>query len=410
MPSLSERLQALGVKVSLHDSLEPPRGSLEHSIENVLPGDWWHTSKGDVYFVETRYRSDMVIGKVAIRTEAPLNIISDWAQTPQVQNLGYERFAFIDIETTGLTGGAGTYAFLIGAGRFEEDHFRLVQFFLQNPSQEEAQLCAIKEFLAPCEVVISYNGKTFDGPLLDTRLITNGFPPLFRDIAHIDLLHLSRRIWKLRLPSRTLGDIEEKILGTSRLEQDVPGWMIADLYFEYLRTGDARSLRGVFYHNEVDIISLAGLLSHLAEIISHPIDDPNHPSLDLVTIGKLYEDLGRFEMATEIYISALDRGDLPQDVFWDVSKRLSYVFKRQGDLNSARGLWEEAASHGFIFACEELAKYFEHKERDFQMATMWTEKAVKIITDQPESAIERTLWQEALEHRLSRLERKLLGR
>jgi len=408
MPSLSERLQALGVKVGPQDLPTPqPPKPLAHSIPNVLPGDWWHTAYGDVYFVETRYAADMLVGKVGIRPLAPLDIIADWAQTPQIAHLALERFAFIDIETTGLSGGAGTYAFLIGAGRFEQDVFRLAQFFLQDPSQEPALLRALEEFLAPCQAVVSYNGKTFDVPIINTRYITNGYPPLLRDTAHIDLLHLARRIWKLRLSRCTLGDIEGNILGMQRSEQDVPGWMVADLYFEYLRTGDARPLRGVFYHNEVDVVSLAALLSHLADIVSQPTQTPNLHSLDLVSVGKLYEHLGELEMAARIYRSALERSDLPQEVYWDTAKWLSFVFKRQGDMESAMELWEKSAGQGFVFACEEMAKFYEHSQKDFHLATVWTEKAIKIITDQPGSALDRLFWQQALEHRKSRLEKKL---
>lgn len=409
MPSLSERLQALGVKIDSGDkpTLESSR-SREYSIQNVLPGDWWHTANGDVYYVETCYGADMVVGNVPIRPLAPLDIITDWAQTPQISHLGLEKLAFIDIETTGLVAGAGTYAFLLGAGRFEGDQFRLVQFFLQDPSQEIALLDALEEFLAPCEAVVSYNGKSFDVPFINNRYITNGSPPLLRDTAHIDLLHLARRIWKLRISRCTLGDIEVNILGMQRSEHDVPGWMVADLYFDYLRTGDARPLRGVFYHNEVDVVSLAALLSHLADIVSEPIESPKLHSLDLAAVGRLYEHLGRLEMSARIYGKALERSDLPQDVYWDTAKRLSFLLKRQGHMESAMKLWEKAAGHGFIFACVEMAKFYEHSQKDFHLAAVWTEKALKIIMDQPKSVFKHLLWQEALEHRKSRLEKKLL--
>jgi uncharacterized protein YprB with RNaseH-like and TPR domain len=410
MPSLSDRLQALGVKVGAENlPISKPRHDQEHSIEKILTGSKWRTPSGDVFYVETRYDAGMNIGNVGIRPQIPLDVIADWAQTPHVPNLELEKFAFIDIETTGLGGGAGTYAFLIGVGRFQADHFRLVQFFLQDPSQEVALLRALEEFLAPCEAVVSYNGKTFDVPIINNRYAINGFPPLLQNTPHLDLLHLARRIWKIRLASRTLGDIEAEILGIRRSEQDVPGWMVASIYFDYLKTGDARPLRGVFYHNEVDVISLAALLAHLDGIISHPLENPNQHRLELITIGKLYQDLGRLETAARIYQVAIEGHELPADVYWNTSKRLSFLFKRLGDLESARAIWEKAANQGYIFACEEIAKYYEHRERNFTKAAAWTDKALEIIAHQPESAIDRILWLEALEHRRSRLERKLLS-
>jgi len=145
-----------------------------------------------------------------------------------------EEIRTVDTETTGLAGGSGTYTFMVGIGRFEGDEFRLAQFFLRDPSEEAAQLAAIEKFLAPCQAVVSFNGKSFDLPLLNSRYLINGCPPPLAGAAHIDLLHLSRRLWRARLPSRTLGNLEAKILGLTRAQQDVPGWMIPDLFLDRL--------------------------------------------------------------------------------------------------------------------------------------------------------------------------------
>ena len=177
--------------------------------------------------------------------DAPLDAVAGWADEPRFLDLDLEHFAFIDTETTGLAGGTGTYTFLIGVGRFEKDEFRLVQFFLTNPGEETAQLAAFSEFIAPCEAVVSFNGKSFDIPLINTRFIINRWPSPLTGLAHLDLLHLARRLWKARLSGCTLGDLETHILGMKRSEHDVPGWMIADLYFDYLHTGDSRPLLGV---------------------------------------------------------------------------------------------------------------------------------------------------------------------
>jgi tetratricopeptide (TPR) repeat protein len=317
-----------------------------------------------------------------------------------------ERFAFIDTETTGLVGGTGTYTFLVGLGRFEGDEFRLVQFFLQEPGEEPAQLAAIEEFLAPCEAVVSFNGKTFDLPLLNTRYITNGWPPPLKDAPHIDLLHLARRLWKLRLPSRTLGDLEAKILGLTRSQQDVPGWMVADLYFDYLHTGDARPLRGVFYHNEMDIVSLAALLNHMASLLENPLSESIQHGLDLLSIGKLYADLGHLDMAAEIYQRGLDHKDIHEEAYWDAIQQLSFIHKKRGDLKLAMELWAKAAAEEQIYAHVELAKVFEHTERDIQSALKWTQEALEIINSPDYPIYERDVWQAELEHRLTRLERK----
>lgn len=408
MPSLSDRLQALGVKVGTNTlSVPKPRNADLNPIESVLPGKWWSTPNGDVFYVETSYGADFRVGEVGLTTTSSLEIIAEWAREPQLSDLHLEQFAFFDIETTGLSGGSGTYAFLIGVGRFEGDIFRLVQYFLQDPAQETAQLNALESFLSPCKALVSFNGKSFDVPIINSRFITNGFPPPLINTPQLDLLHLARRIWRERLPSRTLGDLEVQILGAKRSENDVPGWMVPDLYFDYLHTGDARPLRGVFYHNEVDVVSLAALLNHLSGLISSPLNQPESYSQDIIAVGKLYADLGRYEIAAEIYEYGLQKGDLLQDSYWDANKRLSMVYKRIGDMTAACRIWERAANHGFLYAHEELAKFYEHRERKYGIAMEWTQNAQKIISKENTHIIKKIGWQESLNHRANRLERKL---
>ncbi|MCJ7702351.1 MAG: ribonuclease H-like domain-containing protein [Anaerolineales bacterium] len=409
MPSLSDRLQSLGVKVGTRNL---PTSKLkpcpEHPIESVLPGDRWLTPHGEVFFVETKYSANFQAGKVELRPTASLEILAAWARAPQLSNLRLEQFAFIDTETTGLAGGSGTYMFLIGVGRFEGDEFRLVQFFLQDPAEETAQLAALEEFLAPCEAFVSFNGKSFDLPIINTRFITNGWPVPLPDAPHLDLLHMARRLWKARLPSRTLGDLEVKILGMQRSEEDVPGWMVPDLYFDYLHTGDARPLRGVFYHNEVDVVSMAALLNHISRIVADPLNYPIEYGLDIISIGKLYADLGHLDQAARIYQRGMEHGDLPNQAYWAAAEQLSFIHKRRGDFSAAHSLWEMAAAKGHLYAHEELAKRYEHHNKDFEKALSWTQKALEILTKDDSLRLKRIQWQEALEHRKNRLEKKLL--
>jgi uncharacterized protein YprB with RNaseH-like and TPR domain len=407
MPSLSDRLQSLGVKVGTQN-LKParPRERLDHPIDSVLAGAWWHTPHGDIFTVETKYKDDFQVGAVNIKPSAPLKIIGDWAGEPKLADLPLEKFAFIDTETSGLVGGTGTYTFLVGAGKFEGDEFRLVQFFLHDPAEEIAQLGALEQFLAPCEAVVSFNGKSFDIPLLNTRYIVNRWPSPFMEMTHLDLLHLARRLWKARLPSRTLGDLETHILGAKRSDQDVPGWMIPDLYFDYLHTGDARPLRNVFYHNEIDVVSLTALLNHMTWLVADPLNNDIEHGLDIIAVGKLYADLGFLETAIEIFRHGLSHNDVEQDEYWNALAQLSFIYKKCGELGPACSLWEEAAAHGQIYAHEELAKVFEHRERDFKTAHYWTSQAIQIANTADMLPFERQQILTALEHRLARLERK----
>jgi len=333
-------------------------------------------------------------------------MIAAYARAPHIANLDIEQFAFMDTETTGLGLGAGVYTFMVGIGRFEGEHFRLAQFFLREPSEETAQLAAIEEFLAPCEAWVSFNGKAFDIPLLNNRYIINGWPVPLKDAPHIDLLHLARRLWKARLPSRTLGDLESEILGATRSQQDVPGWMIPDLYFDYLHTRDARPLLGVFYHNELDVVSLAALLANIADMLSNPLDGTIQHGLDLIAVGKLYADLGYPDTATQIYQRGLQYDNLQNEAYWQALKELSFLYKRQENIETACQLWEQAAQNGQIYAHVELAKVHEHREKDFSTATRWTQAAIHIVSEPKFPVYERDRLLPELEHRLKRVIKK----
>jgi len=408
MSSLSDRLKALGVQLGT-DSLPPPKpkAGAAYPIESVLPGNWWPTPHGDIFYVETVYKADLQIGRTSLRPTGSMEIISTWAREPSISNLALEKFAFIDTETTGLSGGAGTYTFLIGVGRFEGDVFRLVQFFLSNPAEEMAQLAALEEFLALCEVVVSFNGKSFDVPLINNRYIINRCPPPLENSPQLDLLHLARRLWKSRLPSRTLGDLEVKILGTKRSEQDVPGWMVPNLYYDYLHTGDARPLRGVFYHNEVDVVSLAALLSHMIPMVETPLVTTIEFGSDIIAVGKLHADLGFLDQAVEIYRKGLEKSNKSDDGYWKAIEQLGFIHKKRGDFTNAKTLWKQAARCGYIYAHEELAKVYEHKERNLKKALLWTEKAMAIVLSETFPNYEREAWEASLIHRKKRLVRKI---
>jgi len=407
MPSLSDRLKALGVTVGTQQ-LKTSKPPIEEQfpIEQVLAGDFWQTPAGEVFVVETNYKSDILRGSIKLKPSAPLEIIAAYAKAQQITDLNIEQFAFIDTETTGLGLGAGVYTFMVGIGRFEGEHFRLAQFFLREPGEETAQLAAIEEFLAPCEAWVSFNGKAFDIPLLNNRYIINGWPIPLKDAPHIDLLHIARRLWKARLPSRSLGDLEVNILGATRSQQDVPGWMVADLYFDYLHTRDARPLLGVFYHNEMDVVSLAALMAHIADLLANPLNGSIEHGLDLIAIGKLYADLGKLDFATQIYQRGLEHDDVQKEVYWQALKELSFLFKKQVDLDSACQLWESAAQAGQIYAHVELAKVCEHQIKDYETAIHWTQTALEIVTKPDYPDYERLQFFPELEHRLARLENK----
>ncbi len=340
-----------------------------------------------------------------------MNALADWAGDSRISDFTIESFAFLDTETTGLSGGTGTYAFLIGAGRFIKGEFHLHQLFMRDPVEEPAQLYALEEFLAPCQALVTYNGKAFDIPLLISRYTSHGWQTPFYDYAHVDLLHLCRRLWRDRLPSRTLGYIEAHILGAQRSQEDVPGWMIPQLYFDYLRSGYAEALRGVFYHNALDVVSLAALLAHTSDVLSNPLTEGSTHGVDLLSLARLFEDIGHIDSATQLYIHGLEHpdildGDIPDEIIFKAVERLARIYKQQGDFEFALPLWQSAAGHGHIDSYIELAKYYEHRSEDIQLALYWTDGALSCLNSPSAGEFMRIRWLPEIEHRKSRLLRK----
>jgi uncharacterized protein YprB with RNaseH-like and TPR domain len=405
MSSLSDRLKSLGVQLGARD-LPPPRPRNPYSIEEVMPGRFQETPYGAAFVVERLYPPEYPYGDAGLRLTASLQTIAAWAGDGRIADLDAGAFAFLDTETTGLAGGTGTYTFLVGVGRYTAEGFHLAQFFMRDPAEEPAQLAALTGFCQPCGGLVTFNGKAFDAPLLNARYVTNGETFPLGSAAHLDLLPLARRLWRDRLPSRALGYLETAILGVTRTGEDVPGWLIPSLYFDYLRSGDARPLKSVFYHNALDVLSLAALLSHVAQLLDDPLNAAVEHGLDLIALGKLFEEMEQVETAIQLYERGLER-DLPEAAYWEATQRLSFVHKRRDNLAAAVQRWREAADGGQIYAHVELAKFYEHRMRDYEAAAQWTQAALERVNAPEFPRQARREWSADLEHRLARLRRKL---
>lgn len=404
MPSLADKLKSLGVQIGTSRLLAPQPDD-RYPIDSVLPGEVFPTPLGETFVHEERFAADYHHGHSPIRLNGSLEIMSAWAADPRLRNLPIESFAFLDTETSGLAGGTGTYAFLVGAARFVEGVFVLQQFFMRDPSEEPALLEGLAHFLAPAQALVTFNGKAFDAPLLATRYTLHSIPIPFKGYAHLDLLPLARRLWRDRLESRALKYLEENILQAPRTTEEVPGYEIPWLYFDYLRTGDARPLKGVFYHNAMDVVAMAALLSHTATMLADPFHEGIEHGLDVIALARLYEDLGQWDTAARLFKHGLQK-DLSEGNFWEAVRRLSVLQKRRGDFDEALRLWEKAASEGHVYAYVELAKYYEHKKRDVKSALRWTKSALKEVEKSDLPVYIRKHWQEELKHRHERLETK----
>lgn len=403
-PSLSDRLKALGVKVGAAD-LTPPKPASTVPIHKVIAGEYRQTARGEAFVAEQTFGADYRHGDQPLPLLHPLDAVALWARDPRLASIPLASFAFLDTETSGMAGGTGTYAFMVGVGRFDGDDFRLAQFFLRDPSEEPAMLEALIEFLAPCKALVTFNGKAFDAPLLATRYKLHDIPSPFKDFSHLDLLPLARRLWRDRLTSRALKNLEVEILDAPRTTEEVPGYEIPWLYFDYLRTGDAVPLKGVFYHNAMDVAAMAALLSRVASILHDPFNGNVSHGLDFIALGKLYEDMRQWDLAARLFEQGLARG-LDESDFGSAVERLSRLQKRRGDLDEAVRLWEQAAAQGHIYAHVELAKHYEHRVRDLDSALQWADSALALtqVSDLP--AYAKKHWKQELNHRRERLKEK----
>ncbi len=402
--SLADKLKSLGVKKGVTE-LPAPQPKSPYAIDSVVAGAFRATQRGEVFVAEQVYLPDYRHGNASIVCTPPLALIAQWANDASLAELPLSKFAFLDTETSGLSGGTGTYAFMVGIGRFVNDQFLLQQFFMRDPAEEAAMLEAIAEFLAPVQALVTFNGKAFDAPLLTTRYRLQHIPVPYKDYSHLDLLPLARRLWRDRLESRALKYLEQHVLGLTRSSEEVPGYEIPWLYFDYLRTGDARPLAGVFYHNAMDVVAMAALLTHVNEMMQNPYDGRVEHGLDFIALGKLFEDLGHWEEAARLFERGLEL-DLTEADFGLAVKRLSILQKRRGDFEEAVRLWETAAANGHIYAHIEMAKYYEHKCRDVKTALKWTHSALEHVERLDLPAYIQKHWREEIAHRLARLERK----
>jgi uncharacterized protein YprB with RNaseH-like and TPR domain len=402
--SLSDKLKALGVRVGA-SGLPKPQAKLRHTLEAVVRGEAVPTPYGETFAVRQSYPPATLRGRVPVELPPSLARLFEWGRTG-LDGACRGPFAFLDTETTGLAGGTGTYAFMVGVARFDERGFDLAQFFMRDPSEEPALLAAVESYLQGCRAMVTFNGKAFDAPLLNARYTMQGLASPLPGMPHLDLLPLARRLWRDRLPSRALGYLETSVLGAARTQDEVPGWMIPELYFDYLRSGDARPLAGVFYHNAMDVLSLGALFNLTGRFLEDPLGESIDENSDRVAIARLYDDLGRTDEAVVIYRNALERG-LSENAFWETVERLSMLFRRIGDWPSAIELWRKAADAGQIYACVELAKYYEHRAVDLQAARTWTETAVQKLDSAGLDFYQRRQTAFALQHRLERLQRKI---
>ncbi len=326
-----------------------------------------------------------------------------------------QQWLFLDTETTGIVGGTGTYPFLIGIAWWDAGGLEVEQFFMREHSEEHSALVALAERMATRRVLVTFNGKSFDWPLLETRYNMTRKIRVPAPRAHLDFLHPARNLWRLRLGSARLPDLEKHVLGWNR-GADVMSELIPQIYFDYLRGGSPDPLVPIFRHNQMDLRGLAGLASRTLAVLGHP-ELHGQDALELFGVSRICERRGEMARAKQLYARSI-ASQLPAETERSAQRFLARLAKREGDLTLACELWEKmlgSSREGFE-AYEQLAIHHERRRRDPLRATELARKALtelrraELLGLMAPGKYKQT--RARFERRLARLERKsstLLG-
>jgi uncharacterized protein YprB with RNaseH-like and TPR domain len=337
--------------------------------------------------------------------EFDTSIAAEVARQPSLGETSIERLIFIDTETTGLVGGAGTLAFMIGVGAFTDDAFVLRQYFLRDPVEEPGMLSALQGDLESAEGFVSYNGRAFDLPLLEMRYMLGlRHHWSLSTWPQFDLLHPARRLWRMSLPDCTLGTIEKMQLDVHRTEEDVPGAMIPGLYLDYLRSGDASQMTRIVYHNAVDILTLVGLATQILN--RHQYQDSSELSgAEALAVARWHHEVGRLDAAEDAFLRAI-KSSKP-DVRVDALHRYTAYLKSQDRREEAVDKWQtlHRLAPDDPRPCVELSKYYEWHANDLAQAQQWAQEALVSLSHWEDGWRRDQIWGE-IEHRLGRLARK----
>jgi uncharacterized protein YprB with RNaseH-like and TPR domain len=333
-----------------------------------------------------------------------------------------EKWLFLDTETTGLSGGTGTYAFLVGLGWWDGGGLQVEQLFLRDFSEEHSMLQELSARLAERPVLVTFNGKSFDWPLLENRFTMTRKIPVPKLTAHLDLLHPARALWKLRLGSVRLVELEREVLDAARLGwhriDDIAASFIPQYYFEYLRGGTPDRLVGVAKHNQMDLRGLAALYGKINSLLDERETNlAETDSRDLFGLSRFLNRKGEKDRAHSVCTQALDAG-LPAEFRPWAIRELALSAKSRGDWQAAAELWRQIVgdSQDGIIACEQLAMYYERQGKDHASALQFAELGMaklsrkRLLTRDVFEIARIARLEEKFSRRGTRLRSKLAGR
>jgi uncharacterized protein YprB with RNaseH-like and TPR domain len=378
-------------------------------IEDVLGGVWKETVGGRSFVVTRRFGRELRYGAQTVGSYA--DAVTAAASAAQVAApAAAAPYLFFDLETTGLSGGAGTQAFIVGCGWFDPDgSFVTEQHLLVDYVNERPMLSLVADVVDRSGAIVSFNGKSFDAPVIETRYLFHRLESPCAGRPHLDLLHPARRFWGGDAGA-SLTTLEAQVLGTRRTG-DVAGFEIPGRYFQFLRSGDARPLEAVLSHNRLDLVSLAGLTARFLQLVDAG-PAAARTARETLALGRIYERAGMYDQAETSWMRTVEllaqaRGAASGAILVDALRGLALLLRRQRRYGDAAARWQQVLT---VPGCpqavvreamEALAIHHEHRVRDLVEA-----RALVLRSLELEGEVARG---DAARHRLARIERKLVS-
>ena len=372
-------------------------------IDEIITGQWRNGIQNTIYCHTSFFPQKSLYGHTNIESKSGFSELLEFYNFSNTDSAGacIRDFVFLDTETTSLGYGSGTVVFMVGICYFLDDGLYIEQVFMDKDAEEADYLAYIDAKLQQFNFICTFNSKTFDIPVLRSRFILNKLIPSFFQKNHIDILQLSRQIWSTKLGSCRLSELEKQILGFHRNSEEIPGWLVPQIYFDYLKSGDPTPLSGVFYHNECDIVSLALLFFELASKFEN-YSSSSHMT-DTIQVARAFFKKKLWQKAKSS-VENLDSRQLSDDDKLIRAKIMGYSLKKMGDYKQSADWFKIAESLCCHEASTELAKYYEHKIRDNRQALIYAKKSLGFMDQSGNCSY--TLKHD-FEKRITRLERKI---
>ncbi len=400
--------EVLSTKEKLEQLITLTRREKSSSSRTPQTPQFEPQERESLQFIENPFNLETRYGKITISSGLQISgdILACLSKDDAFSHLDLSTSLFIDLETTGLSGGTGTIPFNVGMGYYKDDKFWVAQYFLGDLSEEDRMIQEMAQFFTDMnfQSLVTYNGKNFDIPLLETRFILYRQPFPLGDLPHLDFMYPARNLWKHKYDNCRLSYLAREVVQTGRTE-DIPSAEVPWRYFQYLQTGNYDLIEPILYHNQEDILSLLGVVIAGASIFIEEGEDCLPDAMDFFGAGNVMEKIGDTEKSVQFLKKALD-GNLSDDVTTMAKMKLSYHFKRKEEWDKAVEIWREITSlehisTGQLFSFRELAMYLEHKEKNYEEAIKIAEEGYVL------SRGSSSYYEQDFEHRRARLKEKI---